>query len=105
MVEQTKKKQKTGGRTKGTPNKRQGFSVASLLADKNIDPIEEIMKLMLSGELRPNEQLRAWLELLQYCDAKRKAIEVDLPESDKTTDELLDGVDRAKIVAMAKGAA
>jgi len=100
---EVKKKPKTGGRTKGTPNKRQGFSVASLLTEKNIDPIQKILEL-LPG-LEGKDQLRAWLELLQYCDAKRKAIEVDLPASDKSTDELLDGVARDKIIAMAKGAA
>jgi hypothetical protein len=40
-----------------------------------LSPVAEILKLM--PELRPKEQLTAWLELLSYCSAKPKEFAVD----------------------------
>lgn len=95
-------KSKSGGKQKGTLNKKTVFSVASLLVDKNIDPIEEIMKLL--PDLRPHEQLRAWLELLQYCDAKRKSVEVELQEAESDNEKLFDAIPRHELIKLAKGA-
>ncbi len=66
---------KNGGRQKGTPNKRAEFSVAERLKEKGyevvgkiLDDIEEITD--------PRARVKFHLQLLEYCDAKRKAIEI-----------------------------
>lgn len=63
------------GRKKGVPNKTKLIRVADLLAQKAINPVEEIMALM--PDMRPEAQAKVWLELLSYCQAKPKEEPVD----------------------------
>lgn len=63
------------GRKKGVPNKTRLIRVADLLAEKAINPVEEIMALM--PDMRPEAQAKVWLELLSYCQAKPKEEAVD----------------------------
>ena len=55
-------------------------------------PLSEIVALIDGGQLRPSDQLKAWLELLSYCHAKPKEIGVEAagsPLSALTDEELL----------------
>ena len=65
---------KTGGRTKGTPN-RVTLDVAERLAALKCDPIEGMARLALDEENPPELRGRMFAELAQYIAPKRKAIE------------------------------
>jgi hypothetical protein len=76
------------GRKKGTPNKTKLLRVADFLAEKSLNPVDEIMALM--PDMRPEAQAKVWLELLSYCQAKPKeevvgedegGVPVHLPEA------------------------
>lgn len=68
-------KPKTGGRQKGTPNKRIAFSVHERLKEGGIDLIKDILK-DIEEMKNPVDRCKCRLQLLEYCDAKRKAIEM-----------------------------
>lgn len=56
------------GRTKGTLNKASILRVQDVLAQKGLNPVEEVLKLM--PKLAEAQRVKAWLELLSYCQAK-----------------------------------
>ena len=65
---------KTGGRKKGTPNKRTQ-EVIDKLADLDCDPITGMAKIALDEKNPPELRGRMFSELAQYIAPKRKAIE------------------------------
>lgn len=65
---------KTGGRKKGTPNKRTQ-EIQDRLAELNCDPVEGMAKLAMDPENSPELRGRMYSELAQYVYPKRKAIE------------------------------
>ncbi len=65
---------KTGGREKGTPNKRTQEVIAKL-ADLDCDPISGMAKIALDENNSPELRGRMFSELAQYIAPKRKAIE------------------------------
>jgi hypothetical protein len=67
--------QKTGGRRRGTPNRRTA-EVRELLENLDCDPIEGMV--LLAQDTRNSAELRGRMfsELACYAHAKRKAIEV-----------------------------
>ena len=69
---------KTGGRKKGTPNKRT-LLVQERLAKCGLDPIEEMANLYFEAR-ETDLRLAAGIlkELCQYVHPKRKAVEVAL---------------------------
>ena len=69
------KGKKYGGRQKGTPNKRGAYSVQSRLEDLGFDLIGQIL-FEIKRMDEPMEKAQCYLRLLEYCDAKRKAIEM-----------------------------
>lgn len=73
-----------GGRQKGTPNKRTQYSVKERLEELGVDLISEILKCIENVE-DDNERAHLYLKLLEYCDAKRKAIEVSTDIAPKPT--------------------
>lgn len=69
---------KTGGRMKGSPNKK------SELLSEALDSLKFNLPLRLAEifpKLTPDKQMDCLLELLQYLYPKRKAIEVDENEN------------------------
>lgn len=62
------------GRKKGTTNKRKYETVAEHLERFGLHPVAEIVKLI--PEIDKKDRIKAWLELLAYCEAKPKAIDV-----------------------------
>lgn len=65
---------KTGGRKRGTPNKRTQEVVARLEKLK-CDPIEGMAKIAMDVNNPPELRGRMYAELAQYVAPKRKAIE------------------------------
>ncbi len=65
---------KTGGRKKGTPN-RKTQAVIDKLADLDCDPIEGMAKIAADEKNSPELRGRMFSELAQYIAPKRKAIE------------------------------
>lgn len=60
------------GRKKGTPNRKRVPKVQDFLTERDINPAEEIIKLI--PNLETKDQVAAWFELLSYIDSKPKAI-------------------------------
>lgn len=58
------------GRKPGSKNKKRVAKVADLLAEKDINPVDQILNLIPS--LDEEGQVNAWLDLLAYCQAKPK---------------------------------
>ncbi len=65
---------KTGGRERGTPNKRTQAVIDQLTA-LDCDPIEGMAKIALDEKNSSELRGRMFSELAQYIAAKRKAIE------------------------------
>lgn len=63
-----------GGRKKGTPNKKRIPKVADYLAERDINPAQEILRLLKDDDfknpLRIQDKINAWLDLLSYCQGK-----------------------------------
>lgn len=64
---------KTGGRAKGTPN-RKTFCLLQTLEDNKIDIVKEIAALL--PQLQPEKKADVLLNLMNYVFPKRKAIEI-----------------------------
>jgi hypothetical protein len=64
------------GRPVGSPNKSKLLRVEDLLAEKDINPIEEILKLIPT--LEPRDQVKTWLDIQGYVQAKPRDIESQL---------------------------
>lgn len=64
------KGRKTGGRQKGTKNKRSLFSVMETLIIAGSNPVQELLRLI--PVLEEKEQAKVWLELLSYTQGKPK---------------------------------
>lgn len=84
------------GRKKGSLNKKKVARVSDYLADNNLNPTAEIVKLIPS--MSEQEQIATWFELLSYSQAKPKPETEDSksPEEggeDLTLNDILDMVD------------
>ncbi len=66
--------QKTGGRVKGTPNKKTA-EILDILAGLKCDPIAGMVHIAENLDLEISVRLNAYKELAQYAYPKRKAIE------------------------------
>jgi hypothetical protein len=69
------KHHKTGGRTKGTPNKRTQ-AVADRLEALGCDPIEGMARLAMDETVEKSIRAQMYRELAQYVAPKRRAVEV-----------------------------
>lgn len=71
---------KSGGRAKGTPNKKTADLMA-ICAKHNVEPFEAM--IIAATELTdPEKRVNAWEKVSQYLYPKRKALELDIdPES------------------------
>ena len=67
---------KTGGRTRGTPNRRTQ-DIQSLLASMGCDPIEGMARIAMDPKHPVEVRARMYAELAGYIAPKRKAIQVD----------------------------
>lgn len=91
---------KSGGRQKGTLNKRVTFRVmraSAVLEAAGVNPVTEILKLI--PLLEPKEQVRAWEYLHQYVDLKPKELE---DHDDEEAEDKLANLTTEQLVALAK---
>lgn len=75
------------GRQKGTPNKKTVMKTAEVLADRDLNPTVEILKI-IEELTTPSAKLQAWELLLSYTQAKPKDIEPNSSDGDESTDPL-----------------
>ena len=75
---------KTGGRVRGTPNRKTEL-VAKTLAKLGCDPIEGLALIALDPETKPEVEVRCLSELAQYVYPKRKAVDIPSPEDSDMT--------------------
>jgi hypothetical protein len=66
---------KTGGRAKGTPNKKT-LEVQERLAEMGCDPIEGMARIALDESNPPELRGKMFAELAQYLHPKRRATEI-----------------------------
>jgi hypothetical protein len=92
------------GRQKGTPNKKTVAKVSDYLGEQGINPAEEVLKIINEKQLVANREglmeekfvlasaARAdlWLELLSFCHAKPKTLEIKQSDPDVDTSEFDD---------------
>lgn len=78
---------KTGGRQKGTPNKR-SLDVAEKLAALGCDPISGMAMIAMSQENEISLRARMFIELAQYIHPKRKALDVSTTPTQSIEDLL-----------------
>ncbi len=71
---------KTGGRTRGTPN-RKTQAVIDRLDALNCDPIEAMAKIAMDEKVEMSIRAQMYKELAQYISSKRKTIEVSGEET------------------------
>lgn len=79
---------KTGGRQKGTPNKRNA-AVADLLSTLGCDPIEGMARIAMDTTNAVELRGRMYAELAGYLFAKRKATEIKLDDGPRVTFQFL----------------
>src|SRR5215510_8621978 len=81
---------KTGGRLKGTPNKRTQ-DLTERLAELGCDPVEGMAKLAMDPNNSPDLKGRMYAELAQYVYPKRRAVEQTVidPKDEMTEEEIL----------------
>jgi len=70
---------KTGGRVRGTPNRKTEL-VAKTLAKLGCDPVEGLARIALDPETKVEIKVRCLTELAQYVYPKRKAVDVSSSE-------------------------
>ena len=73
------------GRPPGARNKKRLPKVSDYLAEKNVNVIDELLKMLRKATIEDKDKINILRDLLSYCYAKPK--EVDVSEWDD--DELL----------------
>ena len=66
---------KTGGRTKGTPNKK-SEELLRKLEKLGCEPIEGLATIALAPDTKPDLKVRCYAELAQYVYPKGKAVDL-----------------------------
>lgn len=96
------------GRKKGSKNKRKIPKVAEFLADKDINPAEEILNILEDdarldeGDQKLSKRMRIeiWMDLLSYCQAKPAAEKA--PEDPGDEDDELDDISTDALLQIVK---
>lgn len=87
------------GRKPGSKNKKKIFNTSEILANKDINPTEEILKLI--PEMNVREKVEAWKYLHSFTEAKPRMPEAQVEESESSIDKLED-IDTENLIALAK---
>ena len=73
---------KTGGRLRGTPNRRT-MDIQALLTRMGCDPIEGMAKIAMDCTNPVEIRARMYAELAQHVAPKRKAVQVDAGDANR----------------------
>lgn len=79
---------KSGGRVKGTPNKRT-LDLLDRIQELDWDPLQELYLLISDPEVSKSEKILINKEMLQYLYPKRKAIDLDASATVQTWADLV----------------
>lgn len=79
------------GRAKGTPNKKTIWNVPDFLEARGYDLIQEIMDTLTTVD-DVEIKLKYQCVLLEYCAAKKKAVEITVEEKAPVSMEVLDAI-------------
>lgn len=92
------------GRKKGSQNIKKIAKVADLLAERDINPVQEILNILDDPEAKlfDSDRIRAWFDLLSYCQAKPKAIEVDDGDDDDDLLKMFEDVSDEALLKLVK---
>lgn len=85
---------KTGGRKKGTPNRRTS-TLVDLLEESGIDPVKTIVEEM--SKLSGGHRIGVCMDLLPYLYPKRRSAEEPF-----SIDRYLDGLSPAELASLAR---
>lgn len=80
---------KTGGRKKGTPNRRKEYDLVKALHRAGIDPLAELLKLL--PEVKPDQRAKIWLRIvlaIHEPNALEDAAEMDAADAPVSDSEL-----------------
>ena len=67
---------KTGGRKRGTKNKKTLLAADELLLKLDINPIEKLIHIAESDDTSVEQQIRCWQEISKYTYPKLKSQEI-----------------------------
>ena len=67
---------KTGGRTKGVPNKRT-YELSQKIQSLGVDPVEGLAKILAEEGVSNELKVKIYTELLPYLYPKRKVVHSD----------------------------
>ncbi len=86
---------KTGGRKKGTPNKK-SQDISERLETLNCDPIEGMARIASQAEKEKNFQLAGsmYKELANYIYPKRKSVDYNQSSNVRPILQIITGIDR-----------
>jgi hypothetical protein len=84
---------KTGGRVRGTPNRRTHY-IEALLAHIGCDPIEGMARIAMDSQNPIEIRARMYAELAQYVAPKRKAVQIASDSSSPVVFNI--GIERRK---------
>ncbi len=79
---------KTGGRTRGTPNKKTQ-AVYEALERLGCHPISGLARIAMSPQTAPELKVRCYAELAQYLYPKLKAVDLETGEAQKPLEVLI----------------
>lgn len=97
------------GRKKGSLNKKKIPKVADFLAQKDINPAEQILSIIEADKKLPPADrmsrgmlISVWMDLLSYCQAKPKETDEDTSSSDEEIADALKDVTDATLLKIVK---
>lgn len=100
------------GRKKGSLNKKRIPKVADFLANKDINPAEEVLKILQAKPEDPDyiflngkDRVAAWIDLLSYCQAKPAEVVEDDNESDEELLEKFEDIPSDVLLKLVKNEA
>lgn len=79
---------KTGGRKKGTPNKR-SLEFSEALRELAFSPVDELVRQIRGEHVSALDRARLCLEMLPYLFPRRKPIELPKEENRVAPDEVI----------------
>lgn len=91
-------KPKTGGRKKGTPNKKTLLKVEAYLSQANFHPVEQIIKLI--PNLPAEEAVKACFNLLKYIQPEYRPTEGTHSQDEDPEENPLDDLSEAELIKL-----
>ena len=90
------------GRKPGSKNKASIKRVSEILAEQNINPVDEILKLL--PQVKPETAIKTWETLLAYTQPKPRELtmKVEQPNSYRDVEPINPALTQEELLAIAK---